>query len=212
MATVQTGTLFIVLVLTTPGATATAAVFGRTGAQEPDARTDHAALARRLASSDSLTRREAAEGLAKLAAVDQLKIVQGYYLQEKDKRVRLALDWALYRMGQSEALYRVVRELTTSRHIQAASYLSQLEGPTPLYPFLKDEDAAPKLLTRLLGVLGSLGDGDTLPVILPFEKHWDSDVSQTAVQARERIEIRIANAEPDSSRPRAVGKVDRQSP
>ena len=44
-----------------------------------------------------------------LAATDQRKVVEGYQLQEKNKEVRLALDWALYRMGRAEALYRIVR-------------------------------------------------------------------------------------------------------
>src|SRR5215470_10045797 len=80
-------------------------------------------LAKQLGSSDAPTRRAAAEALAKLAAVEQKKLVEGYVLQEKDKRVRLALNWALYRMGKSETLFEVVRDLDSSRHDQAIEYL-----------------------------------------------------------------------------------------
>ena len=54
-----------------------------------------------------------------IAASDQRKLVEGYQLQEKNKEVRLALDWALYRMGRSEMLYRIVDELDSGRQDQA---------------------------------------------------------------------------------------------
>ncbi len=40
-------------------------------------------------------------------------------------------------MGRSEALYRVVAELDSGRQDQAIGYLSELESPDVLYPFLK---------------------------------------------------------------------------
>src|SRR5204863_6782394 len=114
-----------------------------TNAQSPidgvDARTNTAELARQLGSPDALVRQKSAEALARLAATDQRKLVEGYQLQEKNKEVRLALDWALYRMGKYEALFRVVRELDSSRQEQAVSYLAELESPDLLYPFLKKE-------------------------------------------------------------------------
>jgi len=71
--------------------------------QEPidgvDARSNPAEFAKGLGSTDPLVRQRSAEALAKLAATDQRKLVEGYQLQEKNKEVRLALDWALYRMG-----------------------------------------------------------------------------------------------------------------
>ena len=74
-----------------------------------DARVDSAQLAGQLGHVDPLVRQRAAEALAQLAAGDQKKVVEGYHLQEKNKEVRLALDWALYRMGKTETLFRIVR-------------------------------------------------------------------------------------------------------
>src|SRR4051794_38760286 len=92
-------------------------------AQQPidgvDARSNPAEFAKQLGSSDPLLRQRSAEALARLAATDQRKIVEGYQLQEKDKEVRLALDWALYRMGKAEALYTVVDDLDSTRQEQA---------------------------------------------------------------------------------------------
>src|SRR4026207_456576 len=70
-----------------------------------DARSNPKDFANQLGSSDPLVRQHSAEALARLAATDQRKLVEGYQLQEKNKEVRLALDWALYRMGRSEMLY-----------------------------------------------------------------------------------------------------------
>src|SRR4029453_2187354 len=83
-----------------------------------DARPNTNDRARKLGNPDPLVRQKSAEALARLAATDQKKIVEGYQLQEKNKEVRLALDWALYRMGKSEALFRIVHELDSGRHEQ----------------------------------------------------------------------------------------------
>src|SRR5687767_4064207 len=92
-----------------------------------DARSNPADFAKQLGSADALVRQRSAEALARLAATDQRKLLEGYHLQEKNKEVRLALDWALYRMGRAEALYRVVDELDSGRHDQAIGYLLELE-------------------------------------------------------------------------------------
>ena len=63
-----------------------------------DPRTNTAELAKQLGSRDPLLRQKSAEALARLAATDQRKMVEGYQLQETNKEVKLALDWALYRM------------------------------------------------------------------------------------------------------------------
>src|SRR5688572_20514618 len=97
---------------------------GLSQAQEPptqqpidgvDARSNAAEFAKQLGSTDPMVRQRSAEALARLAATDQRKLVQGYQLQEKNKEVRLALDWALYRMGESGALYRIVNSLDSGR-------------------------------------------------------------------------------------------------
>ena len=123
-----------------------------------DARANTAELAQKLGNVDPLVRQRSAEALARLAAVDQKKLVEGYQLQEKNKDVRLALDWALYRMGHSEALFRIVRELDSGRQSQAVGYLSELESPDLLYPFLKKENNPPRVNAGLLKALARIGN------------------------------------------------------
>src|SRR5215210_4486152 len=98
---------------------------------------DSSTVARKLSSRIASERRAAAEELARLAAVEHRRLVEGYRAQEKDARARLALDWALYRMGRFESLYQLVDALDEKKQAeQVVAYLKQLDGPQPLYVFL----------------------------------------------------------------------------
>ena len=173
-----------------------------------DARSNPAEFAKQLSSPDANVRRRSAEALARLAATDQRKLVEGYQLQEKNKEVRLALDWALYRMGRSEALYRIVKDLDSNRQDQAVGYLAELESPTLLYPFLKKENNPPRVNAGLLKALGRIGDAQTLDLIKPFRESHQPYVAEAAELAHDEIEKRLG--EPASGetrvRPRTVEK------
>ena len=173
-----------------------------------DARSNPAEFAKGLSSADANVRRRSAEALARLAATDQRKLVEGYQLEEKNKEVRLALDWALYRMGRSEALYRVVKDLDSSRQDQAVGYLAELESPDLLYPFLKKENNPPRVNAGLLKALGRIGDAQTLDLIKPYRESHQPYVAEAAELAHDEIEKRLG--EPASGetrvRPRTVEK------
>ena len=173
-----------------------------------DARSNPAEFAKQLGSTDPLLRQRSAEALARLAATDQRKLVEGYQLQEKNKEVRLALDWALYRMGHAEALYRVVGELDSGRQDQAVGYLSELESPDLLYPFLKRSNNAPRINAGLLKALARIGDAQTLELIKPFLESHQPYVAEAAEVAHDEIEKRLGEAVPTTrARPRTVEKV-----
>jgi HEAT repeat protein len=185
---------------------------GILSAQQPidgvDARSDPAEFAKQLGSTDPLLRQRSAEALARLAATDQRKLVEGYQLQEKNKQVRLALDWALYRMGKAEALYRVVDDLDSDRQEQAVGYLADLESPDLLYPFLKRTNNAPRLNAGLLKALARNGDAQTLDLIKPFRESQQPYVAQAAELAHDEIEKRLSEpaATTTRARPRTVEK------
>ena len=172
-----------------------------------DARSNTTELATQLGNVDPLVRQRCAEALARLAAVDQKKLVEGYQLQEKNREVRLALEWALYRMGKSEALFRVVRELDSSRQEQAVGYLSELESPDLLYPFLKKERNPARVTAGLLKALARTGDAQTLELIKPFRESVQPYVAEAAEIASDEIEKRLGQETTTThSRPRTVGK------
>lgn len=186
-------------------------VFGVSQAQSPldgvDARSNPADFAKQLGSSDPLLRQRSAEALARLAATDQRKLVEGYQLQETNKDVRLALDWALYRMGKSDLLYRIVDELDSGRQEQAIGYLAELESPDVLYPALRRSTNAPRINAGLLKALGRIGDAETLELIKPFRESHQRFVAEAAETAHDEIEKRLS--EPTSTtrvRPRSVSR------
>jgi len=172
-----------------------------------DARSNPKEFANQLNNPDALVRQRSAEALARLAATDQRKLVEGYRLQEKNKDVRLALDWALYRMGRSEALYRIVDELDSGRQAQAIGYLSELESPDLLYPFLKRASNAPRITAGLLKALARTGDAQTLDLIKPFRESHQPYVAEAAEVAHDEIEKRLGEPASDvRARPRTVEK------
>ncbi len=186
------------------------------GSQTPvDARSESASYSRDLGNRDPRVRQQAAEALARLTAVDQQRVIEGYYLQEKNKNVRLALDWALYRIGRSASLFQIVRELDSGRQQQAIGYLAQLDSPAQLYPFLDRERTRPRILVGLLEALGRFGDAESLERIKPFLTRFEPGVADAAEIATEKIERRLAQVEgenPAPRRPRTVGKADQTRP
>src|ERR1044071_8927342 len=172
-----------------------------------DARSDPAEFAKQLGSTDAHVRQRSAEALARLVATRERKLVEGYQLQEKNKEVRLALDWALYRMGRAEALYRVVDDLDSGRQDQAVGYLSELESPDLLYPFLKRSNNAPRINAGLLKALAHIGDAQTLDLIKPFLDSHQQYVAEAAEVAHDEIEKRLGEPAPTTrARPRTVEK------
>ena len=179
----------------------------QTAIDDVDARSDPKDFAKQLGSTDPLVRQRGAEALARLAANDQRKLVEGYQLQEKNKEVRLALEWALYRMGRSEMLFRIVDELDSGRQEQAIGYLSELESPGELYPFLKRNNNAPRINAGLLKALARIGDAQTLDLIKPFRESHQPYVAEAAEIAHDEIEKRLGEpAASTGTRPRSVEK------
>jgi len=173
-----------------------------------DARSNPAEFAKQLSNPDPHVRQRSAEALARLAATDQLKLVEGYQLQEKNKEVRLALDWALYRMGRTEALYRIVNDLDSGRQEQAVGYLSELESPDVLYPFLKRTNNAPRINAGLLKALARIGDAQTLELVKPFRESHQRYVAEAAEIAHDEIEKRLSETSSPAARtrPRSIEK------
>ena len=173
-----------------------------------DARSNPAEFAKQLNSLDANVRRRSAEALARLAAVDQRKLVEGYAHQEQNKEVRLALDWALYRMGRAESLYRIVWELDSGRQDQAVGYLSELDSPDLLYPFLQKDNNKPRINAGLLKALARIGDAQSLDLIKPFRESHQPYVAEAAETAHDEIEKRLAEPQTRETRvrPRTVEK------
>ncbi len=173
---------------------------------------DSASVSRRLSSRIASERRGAAEELARLAAVEHRRLVEGYRVQEKDDAVKNALDWALYRMGKRESLFPLVRSLDSKKHAeQTVGYLKQLETPEPLYIFLDRVNGNTQI--RLLEVLAAVGDRDTLERIKPFTQSLDPGIADAAKFAEREISIRLEETpRPEPKRQRRTGQSDDDPP
>ena len=167
------------------------------------AQTNPADAVKQLTDRDPVIRQQGAEELARAAAPEWRQLVEGFRLQEKNARVRLALDWALYRMGKDEALYAVVRALDTGRADQAAGYLARLETPAPLYAMLPRVNG--NMQARLINVLGQAGDATTLEQLKPYAASYDPKIAEAARQAEQEITRRLAAQPTDAhTRPRRI--------
>ena len=166
---------------------------------------DAATWVQQLRVRDPLLRQRAAEELARLAAVEQRKLVEGYRLQEKNDRVRLALDWALYRFGKTDALFAVVNALDSPRSDQAFLYLTQIEGPQPLHVFLENGKRGVKL--KLFDVFAQVGDQETLRLVQSLTSSTDAKIAAAAKESAQKISHRLSQpAREEVTRPRQVGQ------
>ena len=199
---------FLILIILPSLALASATHAQTIASDGVDARSNPADFAKQLNSLDANVRRRSAEALARLAAVDQRKLVEGYHLQETNKEVKLALDWALYRMGRADALYRIVWELDSGRQDQAIGYLSEMDSPDLLYPFLKRQDNKPRVTAGLLKALARIGDAQSLDLVKPFRESTQPYVAEAAEIAHDEIEKRLAEPRTTETRvrPRTVEK------
>jgi hypothetical protein len=187
-------------------------VLAQTGEDDADGTGVSAAAAKQLGSSDAVVRQRAAEELAAIAATNQRRMLEGYRLQEKNARVRLALDWALYRVGKTSTLFGIVRALDSSRAAQARAYLSTLETPEPLYLFLERANGITQ--RELLRVLAKVGDAATLDRLTPYTESSDPEISTAARNAAQEIERRLSQQPPTgtTTRPRQVGNGEDENP
>ena len=194
-------TLCLVLLLTVSGA---ARVRAQSDEGEGNVENASAASQKQLASRDPLVRQRAAEDLARLAAPTNRKVLEGYRLQEKNARVKLALDWALYRIGKTEALFAIVRALDSQRADQANAYLTTMDSPEPLYFFLERMNGNTQI--KLLEVLAKTGDAGTLDKMQPYRDSPDPRIAEAAQLASREIEQRLGQTPANTStRPRQVG-------
>src|SRR5215212_3358290 len=173
---------------------------------------DSSAVARKLSSRNASERRAAAEELARLAAVEHRRLAEGFRVQERDARVKLALDWALYRMGKNETLFQLVNALDEKgRAEQSVAYLKQLEGPEPLYVFLGRVNGNTQI--RLLEVLAAVGDRATLEKIQPYTQSLDPLIADAAKFAEREITIRVEETPAvEPKRQRKVGNGEDSQP
>jgi HEAT repeat protein len=140
-------------------------------------------------------RRLAIEGLARVAAEDQITAFKKDFQREHSEELRLAYAFAIVRLGDPAFLDTLVLSLPSGTlGKRSAEYLVEL-GPgilPQLYPYLADPDA--EIRARLADVMAALGDPAAIPYLEPLLQDPSTRVSDAVNRAVELLRHRASGA------------------
>lgn len=141
-----------------------------------------------IAHEDAFYRRYGAEGLGRIGDHSVTTEVAAQHLREKSADVKLALGFALYRLGRDEHLVELVQSLKGGS--QGYDYLLELmpNEVLKLYPYLRSEKDALKV--RLLEIVGLRGDASAIPVVEELAGSENAEVMSAANLALRRLRAR----------------------
>jgi HEAT repeat protein len=143
-----------------------------------------------LGDKDPDRRRYAVEGLARIADPRYMDQMSRLLLTEKDGGVKLALHFALYKMGSNANTQFIVRKLYTDQADQARAYLLEANDPADLYPHIKSSNKTVR--REVISVLGRIGNRETIKELEPVARTSGTETANTATVAIKQIEWRIA--------------------
>ncbi|RPJ56942.1 MAG: HEAT repeat domain-containing protein [Acidobacteria bacterium] len=131
-------------------------------------------------------RRYGAEGIGRIGDKGDVSTMATAYLREKDEEAKLALSFALYRLGRDEHLLELAQGGD-----QGSSYLLELESSEvpKLFSYLRSEKDSVKI--RILNVIGLRGDKTALSVVEEFMGYKNADVVSAANLAVRRLRGRF---------------------
>ncbi len=141
-----------------------------------------------LADARSPYRLYAAEGLGRIGEDNLVQDIANAYQREASGDVRLAMAFALYRLGRTEYLIELVRNVKKK---QVHDYLMEMEGSdvAKLYPFLETEKDDIRI--QLLDIIGLRGDVSALPPVEKVSQDETGDVAAAANHAIRRLRGRF---------------------
>ncbi|MEW6129558.1 MAG: HEAT repeat domain-containing protein [Acidobacteriota bacterium] len=155
-----------------------------------------------LNDKDSERRRYSVEGLARIADKKYADQLSRMLLIEKNGDVKLALNWALYKMGEREQIRNIAPKLSTGQSEQAYGYLMETEYISDLYPYARSANL--EVRHKTIEILGKIGDKATIAELEPIATTSGVETANNATLAIKRIEWRIAG------KPRASDEVLRK--
>ncbi|MBI4457030.1 MAG: HEAT repeat domain-containing protein [Acidobacteria bacterium] len=148
---------------------------------------------------DAEFRRAAVEGLGRAGArpsavypkEESIALLQNQKEEEVRPEVLLAINYALYRLGDDMLLTELINGLDSPRYEQALQYLLEFssEEARKLFPFVRLKRK--KVQFGLITALGSVGGSDALPLLQELSKDRDSAIAATANESMRRLNARI---------------------
>lgn len=155
-----------------------------------------------MTDNDADRRQYAFEGLARIGDPRYMDQISRLVLTEKNGDVRLAEQWALYRMGSRPNIQYIVRKLDTDQEEQARTYLLESNNAADLYPYVRSSNK--EVRQKVIDILGRIGDAETVKELQPVAEASGVATANAATLAIKRIEWRM------SGRPRASDTVLRR--
>jgi HEAT repeat protein len=155
-----------------------------------------------MTDNDADRRQYAFEGLARIADPRYMDQISRLVLTEKNGDVKLAEQWALYRMGSLPNIQYIVRKLDTDQEEQARTYLLEANNAADLYPYVRS--SSKEVRQKVIDILGRIGDAETVKELQPVAETSGVATANAATLAIKRIEWRM------SGRPRASDTVLRR--
>ncbi len=147
-------------------------------------------------------RQSAVEGLARIADPKYKEQLSRQLLIEKDGDVKLALHWAMYKLGDHDEIRFLVPKLDSRQSEQAYTYLLETEQVSDLYPYARSSQT--EVRRKVIEILGRIGDRETIAELQPIATSSGVETANTATLAMKRIEWRIAG------KPRASDEILRK--
>jgi HEAT repeat protein len=139
---------------------------------------------------DPERRRYAVEGLARIGDPRYMDQFSRLVLTEEDADTKLALHWAIYKLGSRPDIQYVVRKLDTGQAEQAREYLLEVNSPDDLLPYIKASNK--KVRREVIDILGQIGDRETINDLEPIAQSSGAETADAATLAIKRIEWRIS--------------------
>lgn len=151
---------------------------------------------RELWSANKSFRISAAEGLGRTGAKQNVAELQKAAAAEKDAEARLAMQFAITRLGTDDYVNTLIQALTSKLHADTAqSYLAELSrdpGFLPkLYPYLNSNDAT--IRRRLAVILVSAGDKTSIAPLETLTHDSNNDVAAAALRALSATRSRLGS-------------------
>lgn len=133
-------------------------------------------------------RRFGAEGLGRLGDTAYTDLLATKYLQEKSESVKLAMSFALFRLGRKEHLVELIDNIKSD---QVFYYFMEFspEETELLFPYLHTEKD--DVVIRLLDVVGLRGGPEAIKVAQELTTHSNPEVASAANLTIRRLYARF---------------------
>lgn len=133
---------------------------------------------------DTLMRQYAIEGFGRVGLKQYTDGLERDFLREKNKQIKLALSFTLFKLGRAAYLDNLVRAMDDEPYEDMVrGYFVELgdSAVAPLAGYLKP--ANKKFKIELMGMLSDMGSETAIPFLEPYLKDPDVDIAQAATDS-----------------------------